>query len=310
MVEKVDYEVKTMSMLWNTDMLWMYGKWRHLPEIPGRSTFMEFLTKYKVCIESRIIYLPFIYQPASNYNTIYTVLQYILEDGQRHGHTACIIISDQPLYIKAREMVASSDETSPFSKITVKLGGFQMVMSFFGSIGYIVAGSGLKEVMSTIYAPHSVDKMLSGHAHSRAVGARTLLEVALSQIIFKEIAFGGDDHEFFKLYLENLNEATPTFREIEGLSTVTYLKKKNLLPYFHDAGHYLYRKSARLYIQEMGKFNGKGNFQKVYQQFFTIKWSDKFFCGTSSDMVIEQSLVKSVKIQGRVIHGRSAKESV
>ena len=39
----------------------------------------------------------------------------------------------------------------------------------WSSVGYLMGGSGLKELMSTIYAPVSVKKMLLGHAFGRAV---------------------------------------------------------------------------------------------------------------------------------------------
>lgn len=77
MVEKLDCdEITTTSMLRNSDiLLWMYKKWKRL-KVPGWSGFMEYLTKDEIYWKSRIIYLPFINQPASNYNTLYTSLQY------------------------------------------------------------------------------------------------------------------------------------------------------------------------------------------------------------------------------------------
>jgi len=52
-----------------------------------------------------------------------------------------------------------------------------------GAVGYIMAGSSLKEIFSTIYAPITADKMLTGHAYSRAVRGHTLVHLALSNII-------------------------------------------------------------------------------------------------------------------------------
>jgi len=122
------------------------------------------------------LFLPFIYQVASNYNTIYTTLKYALDNRKRYGH-ACIVTFDQPLYIKAREIVAASPNTSELSKIVVRLGGFHLLMSFLGSIGYIMDGSDLKEVLSVIYARHSTEKILNGHAYARAIRAHTLLHL-------------------------------------------------------------------------------------------------------------------------------------
>lgn len=79
-----------------------------------------------------------------------------------HGHKTCVVTFDQPLFMKAREIVAASESGSKLSKIIVRLGGFHLLISLLGSIGYIMADSGLKEVFSTIYAPNSMDKMLNG----------------------------------------------------------------------------------------------------------------------------------------------------
>ncbi|KMQ87541.1 hypothetical protein RF55_13145 [Lasius niger] len=51
-------------------------------------------------------------------------------------------------------------------------------------------------------------------------------------------------------------------------------------------------------------------YKKFTNNFFSIKRSDKYFCGTWSDMVIEQSLMKSSKSKEGFTRGRSTKESV
>jgi len=65
-------------------------------------------------------------------------------------------------------------------------------MSFFGAIDYIMQGSGIKEVLSLIYAPNSLDKMLNGYAYARAIRAHTLLHLTLSTIISKELVIDDD----------------------------------------------------------------------------------------------------------------------
>lgn len=86
-----------------------------------------------------------------------------------------------------------------------------------------------------------------------------------------------------------------------------------MLPYFHTSGHFLYAKSAHLYLQDMLKLENsmeKSVFEKFINGFFTIRRSNKFSCGTWSDMVIEQSLMKSMKTEGVVSRGRSTQASV
>ena len=49
-------------------------------------------------------------------------------------------------------------------------------MSFLGTEGSLIAGTGLKEVISLVYAEGSVDQMLTGKAVARAVRAHLLVD--------------------------------------------------------------------------------------------------------------------------------------
>ena len=53
-------------------------------------------------------------------------------------------------------------------------------MSFLGSIGHLMAGSGLKDLLDLIYAPNAVEYMLSGKAVSRAVRGHLVIDAALN----------------------------------------------------------------------------------------------------------------------------------
>lgn len=55
-------------------------------------------------------------------------------------------------------------------------------MSFMGSIGAIMTGSGLKELLSTVYAEESVE-ILNGQAYSRAVRAHMLTNLVLASLM-------------------------------------------------------------------------------------------------------------------------------
>ena len=47
-------------------------------------------------------------------------------------------------------MVPAAGSHSPISGIVIQLGGFQLLLSFMGSIGAIMAGSGLEEKWKTV----------------------------------------------------------------------------------------------------------------------------------------------------------------
>ena len=72
-----------------------------------------------------------------------------------------------------------------------------------------------------------------------------------------------------------------------------------MLPIFYATGHVQYAKSCQLYLQDMDslpcnmphselkKFTADG--------YFTIRRSEKFWCGVWSDMTIEQTSMKNMK---------------
>ena len=66
-------------------------------------------------------------------------------------------------------------------------------MSFLGAIGYIMGGSGLKELLSTCYASGSLDRMLGGHAYARSIRAHMLVHSALGSLIIGETELTADE---------------------------------------------------------------------------------------------------------------------
>ncbi|GBP62150.1 hypothetical protein EVAR_40600_1 [Eumeta japonica] len=84
---------------------------------------------------------------------------------------------------------------------------------------------------------------------------------------------------------------------------------ERMLPYFHASGHFLYAKSAHLYLQDMRKLkdiiNDDYEFTQFTEGFFTIRRTHKFWSGVWTDMTIEQVLMRSMKTQGGLTHGRA-----
>ena len=83
-----------------------------------------------------------------------------------------------------------------------------------------------------------------------------------------------------------------------------------MLPYFAASGHYLYAKSAYLYVQQMQEISS--TYPDVYRQFTegynVVRRSDKFWAGIGTDLMIEQELMRSVKSNGGLTHGRGMNE--
>ncbi|CAH1107805.1 unnamed protein product [Psylliodes chrysocephalus] len=77
---------------------------------------------------------------------------------------------------------------------------------------------------------------------------------------------------------------------------------------------FLYTKCGPLYLMDMYSLKEKTNPTK-YRSFtdggrFAIKRSDKFWYGTWSGMVIEKSLMRTMKTVGGLTRGRGVQESV
>ena len=109
-------------------------------------------------------------------------MKYIREHARRHDVTP-IITFDQPLWWKAQMIIVTEPVRSDLKDIILRLGGFPAEMSFLGCIGYLMAGSGLQEVLELIYASNAVVHMLPGKAIARAVRAHLIVDAALNALV-------------------------------------------------------------------------------------------------------------------------------
>ena len=78
-----------------------------------------------------------------------------------------------------------------------------------------------------------------------------------------------------------------------------------MLPYFSASGHNLYAKSAHLYLSTMHKLPETHN--QLYKHFMdgyhVVRRSDRYWAGLSTDLVIEQTLMRSLKSVGGLTRG-------
>lgn len=149
---------------------------------PMWSGYMQLLHSHMPYVgKSSEIFLPLIDLTPSDPTCVRSTLEYIADHASRHGITP-IITFDQQLWWIAYMIIESQPADSPLHQIILVLGGFHTEMSFLGTIGSLMAGSGLKEVISQVYAEGSVDQMMSGKAVARAVRAHILVDSALNAI--------------------------------------------------------------------------------------------------------------------------------
>ena len=100
--------------------------------------------------------LPIINMPPSDKNCIYSTLLFIIEQVQALHIDTPGVTFDQPLWVKAVEIVVSMK-----LNIFARLRGFHTMMSFLGSIGYLMEGSGLERLFEAVYAKNMVPYIMS-----------------------------------------------------------------------------------------------------------------------------------------------------
>ena len=85
---------------------------------------------------------------------------------------------------------------------------------------------------------------------------------------------------------------------------------QEILPYFAAAGHNLYTKTIYVYLQQMVTL------QTDHPDIYSLFWNglhivcrtDRFWTGLSTDLVIEQTLMRSIKSTGGLTRGRGMNE--
>ena len=145
------------------------------------SGYMSQATNTEILKESCILLLPIIDLHATDPSALYSLLLFVTEQCKILNVDMPCVTLDQQLYVKAFEI-----ESSMKMIISVCLGGFHQLMSFLGSIGKVIEGSGIGAALETVYTPVTVSCMFSGKAYARVVWGHLLCASAVKLILLKE----------------------------------------------------------------------------------------------------------------------------
>ena len=295
----------------------------------------------------------------SDETCIYPTLFFVIKEGQRIGIVTPCITFDQPLWLKAMGIIKEKD-----LNIVCRLRGFHMLMSFLGSIGKLMIGSGLEEAFEEIYSEDTVKHIFSGKAVARALQAHMLTQSALISHLLNSLVDGGelDLSELEKTYNKTM-EMRMTENDLMELSTKQIMKDleeraavtrnenirksrtaklwllyvqyisivkeyipsdrtcnwalhlhtvQKMMNLFAASGHINYAKCSRLYVQEMLALSNEKLW--LYQLFIdgkhAVRPSSHYWSGLRSDLVIEQTLMRSLKSSGGLTRGRGFEDNV
>ena len=80
---------------------------------------------------SSVVLEPFINLDPGNLTTIYTALLFAQEQCRKQNEATCFVIFDQPLYVKALEMVELQED---MSDVIVRLDGFHLLTTYLRNL--------------------------------------------------------------------------------------------------------------------------------------------------------------------------------
>ena len=123
--------------------------------------------------------------------------------------TPCVTY-DQPLLIKTLEIVVSMK-----LNVVVRLAGFHTTMSFLGSIGYFMEGSGLERLFEVVYAKNTVSHIKSGKAVSQALRAHLVLESVLTCVLLDKCTRWKDSQDTLRLVFSKISAKKTVYRRSE-----------------------------------------------------------------------------------------------
>ena len=116
-----------------------------------------------------LLFLSMIDLDPSNMSCVHSTLQFICKHAARYWrHTYYCTFEHILLHFRPTTLVAiatgNRGSTRGLPTTLLRLGGFHTEMSFISSIGHLMVGSGLHELLETIYANNAATHMLTGRA--------------------------------------------------------------------------------------------------------------------------------------------------
>lgn len=166
------------------DLIWELARFasKGTHTIPAWSGFNA-MTSGKTVPVATIRYLPFIHAPPTDLSTIYTTLLKLVAVAEKLGQPHILVTADLAIYLKAQQILWNKPE-SLAGKVTMRLGGMHLLMSFIASIGKLFGDGGLLQLLTAtdVYADATARQMLQGKQLNRAVRGIKLVLEALSHV--------------------------------------------------------------------------------------------------------------------------------
>lgn len=141
-IRKATEPTNNLDVLWKTSLLFGVSR-------PAWSGMMRFAYRGGHIVQSSVVLFPMIDMSSSNTTYIFSTLKFVSEHARRHKVTP-IITFDQPLWRKVLIIIEAEPVVRDLRQVVLRLVSFHTEMGFIGSIGRLMAESGLKEILELI----------------------------------------------------------------------------------------------------------------------------------------------------------------
>ena len=235
------------------------------PEFNGYNTRLCREAGMSPAPKSAVVYLPLINMKAADPTTVLTSITKGFEVTQALNQDILVLTCDQQIYKIVVDITFNQPEL--LTNTVAILGGMHFLMDFVGSVGTLMADSGLKEILSTF---GSVEKMLQGKKFPQNVRALRLLIEELLRPVFETANHSINSMDELDGVLDSLatksrttkmwvnNVIKPTFLMMrfcrashEGDWPLHINTAEAMLPYMFAAHKYNYGRYGLYYVRSM-----------------------------------------------------------
>jgi hypothetical protein len=283
------------------------------PEFNGYNTRLCREQGHTLKPKTNIVYLPLIDMPPADPSTMMAAMKKAQQLSHKVGQEYVVFTADLQLYRIALHV--QWENPIQLGNIHLRLGGMHLLMSYCGSIGTLMADTGIVEILSPVFG--GVLKMLSGKKFPQNVRALRMLVEELLRSIFTnhQLECMADLTDILddlasqsrttKLWVECLIK--PMFLVLQFIRAereadwpLHLATVKDMIPLFFAAGHVHYARYALYYLRSM-----HGLPKNVSDQFMkgqhTMHHNSGLFNGIWSDMAIETTFMRYGKGKSGIV---------
>ena len=130
-------------------------------------------------VQTTIGYGPFVPNPPTNPDVVMESVDYFMAVSKYLGLSYCVLTCDQAIYEIC--LALQKKFTKQYKNVILRMGGFHILMNFWGSIGRLMNGTGLEQLMidGEVCQPGTAKKIMAGNDYYQMVYAHSLVETAV-----------------------------------------------------------------------------------------------------------------------------------